>query len=253
MNEMNQPMVSVVMPVYNAARFLKQAIDSVLSQTYQNIELILVDDCSTDDSMQIMRDYSNKDARIKLFCSRINQGVAKSRNIGVQAAKGEYIALLDSDDLWEKTKLEKQIKSMTESNAAISYCSVNLIDEHNRIIKPFIVPKTTNYNEMLVRCFFICSTVVIQANLLKAHPFRADYYHEDYLLWTELLALNVKAVGETEVLAYYRQLAGSRSHQKLIAAKNRWKIYRTALGMSFWQSGITFVKYAMWGIVKYYL
>lgn len=248
-----KPLVSVVMPVYNASRFLRQAIESVLSQTYQNLELIAVDDCSTDDSLQILREYQNRDERLHVIAGETNQGVSRVRNRGIQEAKGKYIALLDSDDVWVNTKLERQIALLTENNAEIAYCSVDFIDEQDRRMKSFIVPPSTDYREMLVRCFFICSTVVIDAELLKEHPFRSDFYHEDFLLWLELLALPVKAVGEPSVQTYYRQIAGSRSNNKLNAAKHRWKIYRKALGMGALKSCYVFLKYIVWGIVKYYL
>ena len=246
-----QPLVSVVMPVHNAESFLKQAIDSVLNQTYQNIELIMVDDCSKDASLRIMSEYAEQDSRVQVIRSDRNRGVACARNIGIQAAKGDYVAFLDSDDVWLPEKLEKQLRLLRDQNAEISYCSVDFVDEKNQKLKSFLVPKTTDYNEMLYRCVFICSTVVVEAKLLKAHPFNPKFYHEDLLLWIELLALKVKAVGETSVQAQYRIIQGSRSNNKLNAAKNRWKIYREALGMNFFHSSIAFVRYAFWGVVKY--
>lgn len=249
----SRPLVSVVMPVYNAARFLAQAIESVLGQTYRELELIMVDDCSSDDSMQIMRSYERQDTRIRIITNAVNCGAAGSRNEGIRAATGRYIALLDSDDYWAIDKLEKQVRLLQETGAEIAYGSVELVDARGRKLKPFMVPASTDYKEMLVRCYFICSAVVIDAELLKKHLFRTDYYHEDVLLWMELLALPVKAAGEPSVLAYYRLIPGSRSNNKLFAAKHRWKIYRGALGMSFVKAVCTFARYAFWGIIKYYM
>lgn len=246
------PLVSVIMPVYNAARFLKPAIDSVLNQTYWNIELLILDDGSTDDSQQILQEYEKQDSRIRVFLNGDNQGVAQVRNQGIREARGAWIALLDSDDIWAPEKLEKQVQLLLREKAAIAYCSVDFIDEQGRRMKSFRVPSRTDYQEMLYRCYFICSTVVIEAGLLKAHPFTTDYYHEDYVLWLELLRLNVKAVGEPEVLAYYRQSAGAKSSNKLNAARHRWIIYRRVCGMNLVQSCRTFSKYALWGVVKYY-
>lgn len=253
MDDKNAPLISVVMPVYNAERFVAQAIESVLAQTYRNLELILVDDCSTDHSLSILQYYAQKDTRIHVLANEQNSGVANTRNTGIQAANGTYIALLDSDDCWHETKLEKQISRMMSMNADISYCSVDMVDENNRKIKTFAVPEKTDYEEMLVRCYFICSTVVIEAALLKAHPFRTEYYHEDYLLWLELLSTNAVVIGLSEVLADYRQLVGSRSSGKVKAAINRWRIYRKALGMSFFRAVYVFIQYAIGGIRKYYL
>lgn len=246
-----QPLVSVVMPVYNAERFLRQAIESVLMQTYENIELIMVDDCSQDGSLQIMSEYEARDNRVHVVKCEKNQGVAHARNCGIRRADGEYIALLDSDDVWYTEKLENQIRLLLKEKASIVYCSLVFIDEQGNRMKSFLVPEKTDYKEMLYKCYFSCSTVVVESKLLKEHLFRADYYHEDYLLWVELLKLNVKAVGEPTVLAGYRQIAGSRSNNKLNAAKHRWRIYRKALGMNLLQSSIVFAKYAFWGVVKY--
>lgn len=253
MNMNKQPLVSVVMPVYNAERFLKQAVDSVLNQTYRNIELIMVDDCSRDGSLRIMREYERSDPRVRVVAGERNQGVAHVRNSGIRLAKGDYIALLDSDDVWEKDKLERQIQLSMRENADIAYCSLDFIDETGRSIKkPFIVPEETDYKSMLCRCVFTCSTILVRAELLKAHPFRSDYYHEDFLLWTELMKLPVRAVGDKAVLMHNRQVTGSRSNNKIKAAGHRWKLYRNALGMSLFQSSVVFVKYALWGAIKYY-
>lgn len=253
MNGTKLPLVSVVIPVYNAELFLTQAVDSVLGQTYGNIEIILVDDCSQDGSRQIMKAYADRDRRIHLLFNDKNRGVAQTRNIGIQAAAGEYIALLDSDDIWIKSKLEKQISLMQEKRADVGYGSMDLIDEDGKKIKTFFVPSTTNYQEMLTRCYFSCSTVVIRASLLKTHLFREDFYHEDYLLWLEMLALNVTAVGVSDVVAYYRQIRGSRSHGKMKAAINRWRIYRDALEMDLFKCIKIFIRYAIEGVKKYYL
>lgn len=249
-----RPLVSVVMPVYNSERFLRQAIDSVLNQTYQNIELIAVDDCSTDNSLQLLTEYQKKDGRVCVIKQERNSGVAHARNRGIQLAKGEFIALLDSDDVWEETKLNRQVSLQAGEDADIVYCSLDFIDENGtRIKRPFIVSSKTNYNRMLVKCEFTCSTIMTKAELLKAHPFRSDYYHEDFLLWMELMKLPIKAVGEQTVLVGYRQVVGSRSNNKLHAAKHRWKIYREALGMTFLQSCKVFIGYTIGGIAKYYL
>lgn len=249
----DKPLVSVVMPAYNAARFLRQAVDSVLTQTYSNLELIIVDDCSTDDTLQIMQEYAARDSRVRVIAGEENQGVARVRNRGIQAARGAYIALLDSDDVWVETKLEKQLACAGATRAEIVYCSFDLVDEQGtRLNKPFIVPGYTDYQGMLVRCVFNCSTIFADAQLLKAHPFRTEYYHEDYLLWMELLREPIRAVGIPDVLMHNRQVGGSRSNNKINAAIQRWKIYREALHMGLLESCVAFVRYAFWGVVKYY-
>lgn len=248
----DKPLVSVVMPNYNGTRFVAQAIDSALAQTYENFEIIVVDDCSTDNSPDIIREKCAEDSRLRMIALDKNGGVANARNVGIRAARGEYIALLDNDDLWEADKLERQI-ALARRGADIVYCSYDFIDEDNNTIKrAFIVPERTDFDKMLSSNVISCSTGLFKAELLKEHPFCAEYYHEDYVLWMELLRLPIEAVGDKKVLMHYRQVKGSRSNKKGNAAKERWNIYRRALGMSFVSSAAAFVRYAVNSIVKYY-
>ena len=249
---MDSPFVSVVMPNYNGRRFVDKAIDSVLNQTYKHFEFIIVDDCSTDGSLSFLKEKSRIDKRICVFEQEHNGGVANARNVGIKAAKGDYIALIDNDDIWEPDKIERQLL-IAEKGADIVYCSLDFIDENGRHIKkPFIVPETADYHSMLGSCVLTCSTVFIRADLLKAHPFASDYYHEDYVLWMELLKLPVKVKGDKKILMHNRQVSGSRSNRKGNAAKERWHVYRKALKMNLADSSVAFVRYAVNGVLKYY-
>ena len=159
MKTTKQPLITVVMPNYNGHRFVEQAIDSVLNQTYQNFELLVVDDCSKDDSLQLIQRKAQSDKRIRVIALEHNAGVANVRNRGIKEAKGKYIALLDNDDLWTKDKLERQL-AIAERGADIVYCSYDFIDEQNKTIKkPFIVPQQTNFNKMLASSVISCSSV----------------------------------------------------------------------------------------------
>ena len=251
---METPLISVIMPNYNGHRFVEQAIDSVLSQTYQNFELIVVDDCSTDDSLQRIKIKENTDNRIHVIALEKNSGVANARNVGILEAKGEYIALIDNDDLWTADKLEWQIALAVEKNADIVYCSYNFIDEQAKPIKkPFLVPQQTNFSKMLASSVISCSTCFVRTQLMQAHPFKPEYYHEDYVLWMELLRICPVAYGDTKILMHYRQVSGSRSNKKGNAAKERWNTYRKALGLDFFTSTLAFIRYAFNGVLKYYL
>ncbi len=248
-----RPMITVVMPNYNGQRFVEQAIDSVLQQTYRNFELIVVDDCSTDDSLKIVRRKAAEDCRIRAIALEQNDGVANARNAGIKEARGEYIALLDNDDLWVEDKLERQL-DFAQKGADIVYCSYDFIDEQNNVIKkPFIVPRYTNFNKMLASSVISCSTSFIKTELMQEHPFKPDFYHEDYVLWMELLRVCPTAYGDQKVLMHYRQVTGSRSNKKGNAAKERWNTYRKALKLSMLESTWAFVRYAVNGAVKYYL
>lgn len=246
-------LVSVIMPVYNSSRFLGSAIDSVLNQTHKNLELLIIDDKSTDNSLAIAEEYAKTDNRIRVIASQVNQGVAKARNQGIADAAGDYIALLDSDDVWCHDKLERQLRLLEEKNAVISYCSYDFIDENdNSIMKPFVVEGETTFKKMLYRSVLSCSTVVIEAELMKANQFDNVYYHEDYALWMKLMQLNVKAVGISDVMAHYRRVSGSRSDNKFKSAKERWRIYRSCLKMGVLESSVAFVGYAISSVVKYF-
>ena len=249
-----EKLVSIVMPVYNAEKFLAKAIESVLGQTYRNFELFVIDDCSKDSSLHIAQTYEAQDNRIRVLKNEKNLNVAKTRNYGIQEATGEFIALLDSDDIWDPQKLERQMELLERENAGLAYCSYDFIDESGAsILKPFLVPKETNFNKMLYGNDIGCSTVLIRADIFKKHLFHPDCYHEDYALWMEMLKDNVKAVGLTEVYVHYRKVTGSRSDNKINAAKERWNIFRKELKLPLWISVVAFCGYAMNGVIKHYL
>lgn len=249
----NSILISVVMPNYNGYRFVEQAINSVLNQTYQNFELIVVDDCSNDDSLSLIEHKAQSDNRIRVIALEHNVGVANARNVGIKEAKGEYIALLDNDDLWTEDKLERQL-ALAQKGADIVYCSYDFIDEQNNSIKkPFVVPQQTNFNKMLASSVISCSTSFIKTKLMQAHPFNPGFYHEDYVLWMELLRGCPTAFGDQKVLMHYRQVNGSRSNKKGNAAKERWNTYRKALKLNVVTSAWAFVRYALNGVMKYYL
>ena len=248
-----EKLVSVIMPVYNAARFLEEAVASVTSQTHKNLELLIVDDSSADNSLEIALKCAGEDPRIRVLKNEKNLGVAQTRNRGIAAASGDYIALLDSDDVWVADKLERQLRLLEESRAQIAYCSYDFIDEQGKPVhKPFIVPKETNWDKMLNCSVIGNSTALVAAEAFKDHRFNSSYYVEDYVLWMELLAVPCKAVGDPAVLAHYRQVSGQRSGNKLHAAKQRWIVYREVLHLGLWKSVVSFVRYAYNGMIKYF-
>lgn len=252
--EERHPAVSVVIPCYNCEKYIRITIESVLHQTMKDFEIIVVDDCSTDRSYEIVREMASEDPRIRVLKNEANQGVAAARNKGIEAAEGEKIALLDSDDLWLEDKLERQLDLSRRTGAEIIYCSYDLIDERgNQVRKPFIVPPTADFNYMLASCVISCSTAMVDADLLKAHPFRKAQFNEDYALWLELLSIPVRACGDVKVLAQYRIMQKkSRSSNKWKVAAGRWRIYREVGGLSVLQSMGAFCKYIYYAVKKYY-
>lgn len=246
-----QPLVSVVMPAYNAEKYIDEAISSVISQTYTKWELLIIDDCSTDGTAKIAERFASQDSRIHLLRNLQNMGVARSRNRGINIARGEWIALLDSDDAWREMKLEKQLAVAESTNADIVYCSYSMMDETSAHLSDFIVPETTSYNDMLKESVLSCSTVLIRRSALQQHRFSTEYYHEDYVLWLELLKSGYRAAASREVLSDYRIVRESRSNDKLKSAKNRWLIYRKTEKLPLLKSILVFAAYAVNGILKY--
>lgn len=246
------PLVSVIMPAYNAERFIEEAISSVISQSMSDWELIVIDDGSKDNTPVIISEFVRKDTRIHLFINEENIGVAQTRNRGLELCRGKYVAFLDSDDYWEQQMLKKMIDRAEETNADIVYCSYALVDEQGRkVCNDFMVPSTTTFEESIVRSVITCSTVLITSELAKNNRFPTNMYHEDIALWFQILRDGGTARGVSEVLASYRQRANSRSSSKVTSAIRRWSIYRKHLGMPFVQCIGVMLQYAYYGTVKY--
>ncbi len=243
--------VSIIMPAYNAEKHIEEAICSVLSQTYENWELLVIDDCSSDRTAELAKAFETVDSRIRFFRNAQNIGVAGTRNRGIDIATGEWVALLDSDDYWHKDKLEKQLKKAYESRADIIYCSYTLADKNGKCLKDYVVPQKASYNLVLKENVLSCSTVLIRRSALIKHKFSEEYYHEDYALWLELLRAGYKAEACSEILSNYRIAQGTRSSNKYRAAKNRWIIYRKAEKLSLVKSAWAFIGYAYYAIIKH--
>jgi len=245
--------VTVVMPVYNCENYIESAIRSVMKQTYSNWKLIVVDDRSTDLSCQIVKRLQEEDSRVALIHNEGEKGASVARNLGLDNCTSDYIAFLDSDDVWEPQKLECQLSAMQAADAAISYTSYSIIDElGNSIRSEYIVPKYTNYESMLRENVIGCSTVIITKDIASKYRFTTNFYHEDYCLWLDLIGAGYIAVGCQEVLTKWRYLPNSRSFDKKSSARNRWKIYRHHLKLPFFKSVRVFLCYTINGIKKYF-
>lgn len=244
-------LVSVIIPVYNAAKTIEKTIKSTLMQSYVFLEVIVIDDCSDDNSFNIVKNMAESDSRIIVYKNLKNLGVAQTRNLGINMAKGKFIAFLDSDDVWKQSKLEKQLQYIKEKKADICYSSYEMISENNEGDKVLcVVPKEIGYYDLLKENVICCSTAIVRSELLKVYQFENEFFHEDFVLWLTLLKKGYKAIGIQDALIIYRM--GGRSSDKLKASKNRWIVYRKSQQLNLFFSIYYFSIYAINGIKKYY-
>ena len=222
-------LVSVIMPNYNGERFLAETIESVLAQTYQNWELLITDDCSTDGSVAIASSYAEKDPRVKLFVQEKNSGAAEARNRSLSEAKGKWIAFLDSDDVWLPEKLEKQIAFMEENGYKFSYTKYEHIDENSERMGVTVVgPKKLGKRRMFHYCYPGCLTVMYDAETVGVLQVdgRIGNGENDYALWLKAVK-KATCYYLNETLARYRVRKVSLSHgRKMRLVKNHYYLMR---------------------------
>ncbi len=220
-------LVSVIMPTYNCAKFIGETLDSIKAQTYENWEVIIVDDCSKDNTKEIVDAYIAQDSRIKYHCLETNSGAAVARTTAMKLAEGEYMAFCDSDDLWMPDKLEKQLAFMNENGYAFSCTAYEQIDEEgeskNRIIKTV---KKTNYNRLLLDCPVGNSSVMYSVKKMGKFEVPNIRKRNDDALWLQMLKKEKYIWGMPDVLMRYRIRSNSISSNKLSVIKYHWILYR---------------------------
>ncbi|WP_246124775.1 glycosyltransferase family 2 protein [Algibacter pacificus] len=232
-NSLN-PLVSVIIPMFNSEAYILDAINSVINQTYKNWELILVDDCSSDNTWHIINPFLKLHPNIKLLKNSDNYGAAVSRNNGIQVSKGDYIAFLDSDDLWKPNKLEKQISFMQNQECDVCFSSYDLINkEGNSINKRIIALKTLTYSKLLKSNYIGNLTGIYNVTNLGKITTVNTRKRQDWLLWLAAIKKSGKpAKGIQESLAYYRIHENSMSANKLGLVKHNYWVYKKGLGFS---------------------
>jgi len=245
---------SIITPSYNSSKYIIDTINSVKNQTFQEWEMIIVDDCSKDNSREIIQEEANKDNRIKLMKLKQNSGAAVARNTAIKNASGKYIAFLDSDDIWHPEKLEKQIKFMEENDYAFTYTKYQLMDQDGKLLDRTIdIPNEIDYHGLLKNTIIGCLTVVINKEKTGEFSMPEIRTRQDFALWLKILKRGYKAHGLPEVLANYRLVPNSISSNKVKAAKQTWKVYREVEGLGFFYSLICFTGYAWNAVKKTYL
>jgi glycosyltransferase involved in cell wall biosynthesis len=247
---MRNDFISVIMPVYNAEAWLQRAIDSVLAQSHAHLELIAIDDGSSDRSPAMLDAYAAADARVRVLRQPSNGGVAAARNAGIAAAHGDYIAFLDADDWWHPAKLERQLASMRDSGALVSYASYWRVAEDGRVLSKVTPPPQVDWQDMLASNF-IGNLTGMYARRLGDIAFQR-IGHEDYVFWLEQVRRAGKAVRveSPEPLGWYLVRERSLSANKLRAASWQWEIYRSVAKLGMMQSALYMARYVQHAVVK---
>jgi len=245
--------VSIITPIYNSGKYIECAIKSVQHQTYPYWEMILIDDGSTDGSIDLVRTFLDNDERIQLISLQKNQGPAKARNEGIKMACGRYIAFLDSDDLWLPEKLEKQLKFMDVNNSPLSFSAYQKIDENGDIIGQISIKKTKiSYADLLKTNHIGCLTAMIDTKFLGEKMYMPLIKkRQDHGLWLSIVKKGYTAFGINEVLAQYRCRQHSISHAKINIFYYQWKLYREVERLSYIQSMYYMLTYAWYGFIKW--
>lgn len=243
--------MSIVMPAYNAAKTIDKSIDTVFAQTYQNWELIIVDDCSCDDTLQVLEKYKNN-SKIKIIANEVNSRAAISRNNALAIAQGQYVAFLDSDDLWTANdKLEKQIAFLTGKGVGFAFTSYGCVDENdNDMGRTIRVPATISAMQLLSNTIIGCSTVLIDRFKIGNFEFVLNNRREDMFTWYLILNKGFLAYGMDDVMVKYRVSASSSSGNKLKMAKEYYKGLRDVAELGFFTRVRCFVMYAFNALKK---
>lgn len=240
---MNNDLISIIIPVYNAEKYIENTIENIKKQTYKKWEIILVNDKSTDKSKEIIEKYLCE--QIKLIDLNKNSGPAIARNVGLEKARGKYITFQDADDFWSLEKLEKQYNFMKTNNYAFSFTGYQFTDENGeKTGKKVSIPLKINYEEALKNTTISTITVMFDITKINKELLKMpNVKNEDTATWWNILRHGYNAYGINEILAFYRRSEGTRSSNKFISIKNTWILYRKQEGLSFFKSMYNFISY----------
>ncbi len=250
---MKNGMVSIITPCYNGEKYIRETIESVIAQTYPQWEMIVVDDGSQDRSVSIVSEYEKKDERIRLI-KQANAGSAAARNRGIKQAEGQYIALLDADDLWHKDFLKKQIAFMKSKNAVCVYCSYRRIDEMSKeILKPTMAKPEITIDNMRVMNYIGCLSGLYDRSKYGKMYLKEELksLRDDYAYWYDIVALENKAYGNPEILAAYRVLSNSTTGNKKKLITKQYSFYRNYLNENSLTAMVNVLRWGIAGIRKF--
>ena len=239
-------LVSVIMAAYNAEKTIEQSINSVLNQTYPDVELLVVDDYSQDRTVKLVENIMARDNRVRLIYNKENSGVSYTRKHGLEEAKGTWIAILDSDDIWAPEKLEKQIILQKKMNADLLFTGSAFMDSDGQPIDWYLhAPSEVTYRHLLKQNVLSNSSSLVRKELYEKHYAVGDGMHEDFAVWLGILKEGKRAYGVDEPLLTYRIAKSSKSGNKIKAAKMNWNTYRY-IGLN----PLSAFYYECWYVVK---
>jgi glycosyltransferase involved in cell wall biosynthesis len=250
---MQKELVSVITPVYNGGKYIAETIMSVVNQTYQKWEMIIVNDGSTDDSMVIVNECLAKDARLSLVTQK-NAGSAAARNNGIRHARGQYIALLDADDVWEPNFLESQIDFLKTNNAILVYASYKRINELSQeFLKPVLARRVLTYKDMLYTNYIGCLTGLYDITKYGKIYLREELksIRDDYAYWLDIIKLSGIAYGNPEAVARYRVVRSSTTGKKNKLIRQQFFFYYRYLGLSCPRSMLNTLYWGIRGVIKF--
>ena len=243
-------LVSVVIPMYNSGKYITPTIMSALNQTYKNIEVLVIDDCSKDNSVEVVNGLSKLDARVYCIPQEKNGGAAVARNRGLKEAKGRYIAFLDSDDLWAPDKIEKQLALMKDKSAMFVFCAYDWVDENDEQVKGKIkIKEKVRYNDLLTKTFICTPAAIYDRSFYGDVEMPLRRTGQDYAFWMVLLK-KADAYGIDEALVHVRRRTGSLSKNKFQNLKDIWEVQTINEGINKVAASWHLFRYAIFSFKK---
>ncbi len=246
-------LVSVIIPVYNAEKYIDKTIQSVLAQTYKDYEIVLINDCSKDNSLKKIETYAENNTCIKVYTLEQNSGAAVARNYGLEMAQGRYIAFLDSDDTWSGDKLERQLEFMKEKDAAFVYCSYDMVDAEGQQIRRGIKVKScTRYKDLLTKTMISTSAVLLDRYKTKDILMPVRRTGQDYAFWLQLLR-QFDAYGMSKAFTHVCRRNDSLSKNKLQNIRDVWEVQTVQEKVSKVSAFFHLIGYCFYALKKRYL
>ena len=246
-------LVSIIIPYYKKKYFFKKTINSILNQTYKNYEIIVIYDDSKKLDLPFVKKVLKKIENKKIIINKKNQGAGVSRNLGIKKSKGKFLSFLDADDVWDKNKLNSQIKFMKTNNLNFSYSNYSIIDEKDVLIKKIKSPKMINFKKLLFSCDIALSSVIVNSNIQKEVNFPNIKTKEDYLLWLKLSKKNIKMMGINKNLTFWRKTSNSLSSSLTQKLKDAFFVYNKYLKFNFIMTIILILFLSINSLIKKYL